>query len=346
MRSAIQTIPDGVYRFSDLMDDDGVGTRNIPISLTIHKSIDRIVFDFSGSARQVPGNINLTLNATVAAVCFVLKALLDPDIPNNEGVLRVVEVKADRGSIVNAIFPAATAARLQTCQRVADVVLGALAPAFPERVVSGSNGANTTAVFSGLDPRTGEQYVYLETLGGGGGARASKDGKDGTQVNLTNTSNLPVEAIEIEYPLIVEGYGLIPDSGGAGQHRGGLGLYRIIRPIEHTCIFNGAGERFANPPYGLFGGQPGICGRYLIRRDKNEERLPDKPSGVSVGPGESVIVQTPGAGGYGPPQARSLDQINLDLVSEKYTRSFILANYPHFTYDPNNSEHVELGVAG
>ena len=331
LRAAVLAIPDGVYRFSDVMDDDGLAARNIPIVLTIHKTGDKMIFDFKGSSRQVPGNINMTLNGTVAAVSFALKSLLDPEIPNNEGVLRVVDVRAEKGLIVNAEFPAATAARLHTCQRVADVVFGALASALPERVVAGGNGANTTAIFNGVDPRSGEPYVYLETLGGGAGGRVARDGKDGVQVNLTNTSNLPVEAIELEYPLMVEGYGLVPDTGGAGRQRGGLALCRIIRPVGHTCIFNGAGERFINQPWGIFGGEPGATGSFkLIRQDGSSERLSNKPASLSVGPNETVVVQTPGAGGYGPANERSISELQRDLESEKYSAAFIMEHYPDF----------------
>ena len=148
----------------------------------------------------------MTLNATQAAVCYSLKALLDPEVPNNQGVLDSVEIIAPKGTLVNSVFPAPVAARANTCQRIIDVVLGALAEAFPEKTIAAANGANTTAVFSGTDPRTGQPYLYLETLGGGMGARAMKDAKDGVQVHITNTSNLPIEAIEMEYPLLVEEY--------------------------------------------------------------------------------------------------------------------------------------------
>ena len=150
------------------------------------------------------------MNATVACVSFALKALLDPNSPSNDGVLAAIDVVAPPGTIVNAVFPASVAQRSQTCQRVIDLVLACLAEPLPERAVGGSNGANTTAVFSGVDPRTGETYVYLETLGGGVGGRYDHDGKDGVQANLTNTSNLPVEAIKLEYPLRVEEYSLVP----------------------------------------------------------------------------------------------------------------------------------------
>jgi N-methylhydantoinase B len=310
------------------MDDDGLEARNIPIAVEIQKAGDRIVFDFNGSGRQVPGNINLTLNGTVAAVCFATKALLDPDIPNNEGVLRVVEVRADKGLIVNAEFPAATASRLHSCQRVADVVFGALAQALPDRVSAAGNGANTTAVFSGTDPRTGEPYVYLETLGGGAGGRSTKDGRDGVQVNLTNTSNLPVEAIEMEYPLMVETYGLVPDSGGAGRYRGGLGLCRVIRPVDHDCVFNGAGERFTNAPWGIFGGRSGSTGSFaIVRADGEEHRLPNKPASLPVRPGESIVVRTPGAGGYGAACDRPRDEVWKDRESGKFSEAYLTENY-------------------
>ena len=328
MRAAVAELPDGTYRFEDVMDDDGLGTRDIPIRLAATVSGDRIRFDFAGTSPQVTGNINVTMNATVAACVFGLQAMLDPDCPNNQGVIDVAEVSAPEGSLLNAGFPAPVAARAHTCQRIIDVVIGALAPAMPERAIGASNGANTTAVFSGTDPRTGKGYVYLETLGGGHGARATKDGKDGGQVNITNTSNLPVEAIEMEYPLMVEAYGLIPDSGGAGRWRGGMGLRRVVRPVGHECDFNGAGERFTNPPWGIFGGRPGGMGRFAIARaEGSEETLETKPSGVRIGPADRLIIETPGAGGYGPPAERTAEDIARDREAGKSSAAFQTAHY-------------------
>ena len=248
MADGVESIRDGTYTFGDVMDGDGLGTFDVAIVVAIHVNGREITFDFSGTADQVKGNINVTLNATQAAVCYSLKALLDPEIPNNQGVLDAVQIVAPAGTLVNAVFPAPVAARANTCQRIIDVVFGALAEAFPERVVAAANGANTTAVFSGIDPRSGASYLYLETLGGGMGGRPMKDGKDGVQVHITNTSNLPIEAIEMEYPLLVEEYSLVTDSAGAGRFRGGMGLRRVVRPRGHDCIFNGAGERFRHPP--------------------------------------------------------------------------------------------------
>lgn len=328
LRQAIGDTPDGVYEFEDVMDSDGIETFDIPIRLALTIENDTVHFDFDGTARQTPGNINVTMNATQASACYALKALLDPDVPNNEGILKVVEITAPEGTLLNASFPAPVAARAHTCQRIVDVVFGALAKAFPDKVVAAANGANTTAVFAGTDPRTGSGYLYLETLGGGFGGRPTKDGRDGVQVHITNTSNLPVEAIEMEYPLLVEEYSLVQDSGGAGEFRGGMGLRRTVRPIDHQCTFNGVGERFRHRPWGLQGGRPGAAGQFLIRESNGHtKRLEDKPGEVRVAEDQALIVETPGAGGYGSPKQRAQERIEQDLQSGKFSKHYIEAQY-------------------
>ena len=332
MKEVINDLPNGVYEFEDIMDDDGMGTFEIPVKVKITVKGSEIHFDFTGTSNQVTGNINVTRNATQASVCYALKALLDPDVPNNQGVLDLPKITINKGSLLDAKFPAPVAARANTCQRIIDVILGALSEAKPEAAVAAANGANTTAVFSGVDPRTGKSYVYLETLGGGFGGRALKDGKDGVQVHITNTSNLPVESIEMEYPLMVNSYILIKDSGGAGRHRGGLGLERVIKPINHECVFNGAGERFTQRPWGIFGGAEGMPGEFLKLNDSgHKKRLPNKPIGINIGENESIIIRTPGAGGYGPATERSKENLTEDAISEKFSQEFLNQNYPKWS---------------
>ena len=329
MREAVGALPDGTYRFEDVMDDDGMGTENIPIKVEITIAGNEIHFDFSGTARQVDGNINVTRNATQASVCYALKALLDPDVPNNQGVLDLPRLTVAKGSLLDAAFPAPVAARANTCQRIIDVILGALAEAKPEATVAAANGANTTAVFSGTDPRTGHGYVYLETLGGGFGGRATKDGKDGVQAHITNTSNLPVEAIEMEYPLMVRSYGFIENSGGPGKHRGGLGLERVVEPVGHACIFNGAGERFTHKPWGVFGGGGGKPGEFqLLDREGSQTRLPNKPIGITIAPSEAVVIRSPGAGGYGDPKERDAEALDTDATGGKFDAEYLSRHYP------------------
>jgi N-methylhydantoinase B len=328
---ALRRIPPGEYSFEDVMDDDGVGTTNIPLKLKVtvppHGSNKKVLFDFTGTGPQVKGNINSTITVTLAGVLYSLKALLDPDVPNNQGLIEIVDIVAPLGTLINSRFPAAVAARANTAQRIVDVVIGALAPAIPEAAVGAANGANTTAVFFGHDPRHDRDYVYLETLGGGFGGRFTKDGKDGVQVHITNTSNLPVESIEMEYPLLVESYGFVADSGGAGKHRGGLGLRRVVRPVGHTMTFSGQGERFVNKPWGLFGGGSGGTGKFVKLSGGAEVPLPTKPANLEVKANEAIVVETPGAGGYGKPQERDKAAVENDFVSGKFSRGFIKDHY-------------------
>jgi N-methylhydantoinase B len=345
MRTAIAALPDGEWTSRDMMDDDGAGQSDVVIVLTLRKRGTEAIFDFTGSAGQVAGNINLTLNAVRSSVCYALKALLDPSMPNNEGVVQAFEIVAPQGTIVNCVAPAAVALRANTCQRVIDVVLGALADVLPERAIGCANGANTSMVFAGADPSTGQPYVYLETLGGGMGARNDRDGKDGVQVHITNTSNLPIEAIEMEYPLRVEEYALVADSGGAGTFRGGLGLRRVVRPVGHTCEFSGVGERFRHAPGGIFGGEPGRPGRFQLHgADGRVEALPPKLTGMKLTPDAAVSVETPGAGGYGPPRSRSPASITEDAAAGKYSVAFIERHYQDVSESGRKSDSQQRPV--
>lgn len=334
MRRAISALPDGSYSFSDYMDDDGTGTEDILIQLKVVKQGEIICFDFTGTDPQVKGNFNLTYNATQSAICYSLKALLDAEVPTNQGIFNAIDIIAPPGSFVNCVTPAAVAMRANSCQRVVDCVLGALAPVMPEKAIGAANGANTSAVFTGTDPRNGKMYVYLETLGGGMGARASHDGKDGVQVHITNTSNLPVEAIELEYPLRVEEYSLIENTGGAGRQRGGMGIRRVIRPVDHDCEFNGVGERFRHKPWGVFGGKPGETGAfYLVDAAGRREKLLSKASKVNLRCDGLAVIETPGAGGYGIPEERNLGEIHADLRSGKITKEAAGKDYPQLLAD-------------
>jgi N-methylhydantoinase B len=304
IRAALRSIADGVYTFEDWMDDDGLGGPPVPIRVRVTIAGEQITLDFAGTGPQVPGDINVVYLALVATVYYALKALLDPTIPANGGFYRAIRVEAPEGSIVNARPPAPVAWRTQTCQRIADVVFGALAPALPARVIAATNGANSAWVFSGID-RRGQYYVYLETIGGGSGARATKDGLDGVQVHITNTSNLPVECLEMEYPLLVEEYSLVPDSGGSGRFRGGLGLRRTIRVLGSQATFLGTLDREQFAPWGLFGGRDGGRGSLALNAGGPGERgLGSKVAGLSLKEGDTVTIVTPGAGGYGPPGER------------------------------------------
>ena len=332
IRAAIAAVPDGVYRFTDAMDDDGVTDDHIPIAVAITVRGDTMHLDFAGSGPESRGDLNVVRGALLATVYYAVKAILDPTIPANGGFYRAITVEAPEGTIVNCRPPAPVGWRTQTCQRSADAVFGALAEALPDRVPAAGNGANAAMVFSGVDPARGGYYVYLETIGGGAGATAHADGLDGVQVHVTNTSNLPVECLEMEYPLLVEEYGLVEESGGAGQQRGGMGIRRTIEVLGHEASFLGSLDRARIAPWGLGGGKPGGRGGIVLNPDNPAARaLPSKIWGFRLAPGDRVSVVTPGAGGWGAPAARPVDQVRADVEDGVLPIERAAIEYPQIT---------------
>lgn len=307
-RAAIAEFPDGVYEFEDLFDcpelDDELTLR---VRVTVDG--DEIGFDFSGNPPQVRASVNVVWTGLHAAVYYALKTLIDPDIAPNSGLYRPVTIDAPLGSILNCEAPAAVNGRSETCQRVVDLIHGALAEAVPTRITAASNGANTGVHFSGYDPVRGRDFVYLETIGGGSGARYDKDGLDGVQVHMTNTSNLPVESLEAEYPLVVEAYELIDGSGGMGEHRGGLGIRRTVRVEAPDIHFWLDTSRQRSRPWGVFGGGSGASARCEL----SPGARPIDHGYTVLQPGETASVQTAGAGGYGDPALRSAEKVEDDL---------------------------------
>src|SRR5262245_16531649 len=307
-RAGIRTIPSGIYEMEDRFDTDEIPDEKV-FTVRIEVADGEMALQFE-SPPQVRAGLNLVWTGLLATGNYAVKTLVGPEIPANAGLFRPVHVSAPPGTMLNCVAPAAVNSRTQTCQRVVDLIHGALARAIPDRVIAASNGACVSSTFSGVDPRTGRFYVYLETIGGGSGARATKDGLDGVHVHITNTSNLPVEALEAEYPLVVERYALVDDSGGPGTWRGGLGLVRQIRAEGHDCHAFVHGSRRRPAPWGLFGGHDG--GRCGIVYSPGV--APPVGAQTFLAPGQSVSIVTPGAGGYGDPRARDRTLVQRDLA--------------------------------
>ena len=319
-RAAIETLPEGTYEFTDFLDDDGVTDQELPIhvAITVKDSILRC--DFTGSSPQVRGNVNAVWTALAATVYYAVKAVVDPTLPANGGYYRAVEIIAPEGTLVNCVAPAAVGFRTDTCQRIVDTILGALAKAAPSRVTAASHSTVTTMTFFGNDPRTGQFFVYPEVIGGGFGARPTSDGPDAVQVHVTNTSNLPVESLEAEYPLLVERYELVPDSGGPGRYRGGLGILRQYRVLADDAWFGSKGDRSKRPPWGLAGGLPGAPSTLRLNPDSAEPRvLATKTFNLPLRRGDIVRVCTPGGGGYGDPRERGIFELERDITEGKVT---------------------------
>ena len=322
MRAGIASIPDGEYDFEDRFDCNDI-EEELVFRVSIRVEGDDITLDFRDNPPQVRAGINLVRTALLATVYYAIKTVMDPDAPPNAGLYRPIEVLSTPGSIMEAVEPAAVDNRMQVSARVVDLIHGALAQAAPERLIAACNGACTAIIFSGTHPGTGDYYVYLETIGGGFGARATKDGLDGVHVHTTNTSNLPVEGLEPEYPLLVERYELVQDSGGSGQWRGGMALRRAVRVEHEDCQVAVNCTRRRSSPWGLLGGGPGSPCRVNVYGAGN---LFIAGAG-SFGSGATIEVETPGAGGYGPPGSRTVSLVRTDLVDGRVSASKARRDY-------------------
>ena len=305
MRAGIREIPDGTYRFADVYENPELDTPlDFSVAITVAGEEMHLHFE---APPQVRAGLNMVRTALLSTVYYAVKTVVDPTIPPNAGLGRPLHVTAREGSVVSCVHPAAVNGRTSTCQRVVDLIHGALAQAVPERVTAAGNGACTAASFAGRNP-DGSLWVYLETIGGGSGARATKDGLDGVHIHVTNTSNLPVEALELEYPLTLLRYELVDGSGGAGKYRGGMGLRRVYR-AEADCRVRVDVSRLRSQSWGLFGGLPGAHGRMVPGPGVTFTR-----DSAVLKAGDWFEVITPGAGGYGPPAERDRALVAHDLA--------------------------------
>jgi N-methylhydantoinase B len=304
MRAGIRCIPDGTYTFSDRYDCPEIDIE-LALSCAITVRGDAMHLDFAAPS-QVRAGLNMTMTALLSTVYYAVKAIVDPSILPNAGLARPLTVSAPAGSIVNCVHPAAVNGRLSLCQRVVDLIFGALASAVPEKVTAASNGACFSITFAGHQPVDQALWVYLETIGGGSGARYNKDGMDGVHVHMTNTSNLPVEALELEYPLTLMRYELVDGSGGAGKYRGGMAIRRVYR-ANHDCHVRVDGARILSAPWGLNGGFDGGLASITAT-------VPLSRGAGMLQQGDVIEVVTGGSGGYGPPGKRERQAVFRDLA--------------------------------
>jgi len=317
IREALLSIPDGTYTGEEFIDDDGVRDDLIKIVVNIHKQGDHATIDFKGTDLQVPGNTNCPLATTSAAVYYALICVLDPHVPPNSGCYRPFELEIEEGLVVNPRMPGAVAARTNTSQKVTEAMIRALSVPCPDRVTAGSHGQITTCGFSGYYPGTRKRFVYIDIQGGGAGARANKDGRDGQDSHLARFMNTPVEAAELEYPIRIEKYEFIEDSGGAGKFRGALSPRRDIRVLCDDVSFARYGDRQKMGPWGLYGGMEGLPGKFRLNPDTPEE-VALKAKGLDkLKKDDLVNLNCPGAGGYGDPLERDFAAIEQDVKDGK-----------------------------
>ena len=292
MRAALADLTEGWFSFTDFVEWDD---KDLEIRVTLKISGGELTADFTGTQDQIEGNLNAVEAVTRSCLYYAVRVATDPLIPANSGCYRPLRLIAPAGSLVNAVNGVAVAAgNVETSQRIADVVLGALAQAAPGRVPAASQGTMNNVLIGN------ERFAYYETLGGGQGGRPTKPGQSGIHTGMTNTANTPIESLHQHYPFRVTRYTLRRDSGGRGRFRGGEGLEREITFLD-DCELSLIGERRRHRPWGLAGGGPGACGEdWLIRPGNAPERLPAKTT-LTVTPGTRLLVRTPGGGGFGAP---------------------------------------------
>jgi N-methylhydantoinase B len=324
MRATLTDLPDGEGVFEDFCDGDGIADdalgKDAPfrIRMSVKKTADRLVVDFAGTEAQVKGPMNAPLSVSASGIYCGLKTAVDPNnlIPPNSGCWRAIEIRAPKGSVVNATFPAPVVyANHEISHRVADMVMGALASFIPEQVMACSQGTSAILTLGGVDPRTGRHYVSYETVKGGYGARPNKDGINCIASGISNTMNTPVEIMEMAFPVRIERYEINPDSGGVGRYRGGCGAIRVWRLLEGAdatgalCM-----ERMTSPPFGLLGGKAGAAAAVkLTTPDGATRHLPGKGA-FSARAGSIIEMITPGSGGFGAAAARDPAAIGRDLL--------------------------------
>ena len=321
MRAALSTIPQGTYEFEDVMEGDGIDDDLHAIRVSIEAGGDSIRLDFSGTDDAVRGPLNCRLPSVAACVYYVLKAVLDPDLPANAGAYRPIEIITREGSILSATYPQAVCnANIITTQRIVDTIIGAFSQAMPERVLAASSGTMNLLNVGGLDPRNGEYFQYIETYAGGQGAMPDQDGLDAVQNHMTNTRNAPVEAIEAAYPLRVEAYGVVPDTEGAGKYRGGMGMRRTLRVLGGEVILTQSSDRKDVTPWGLFGGLAASGMQCTVIAPDGEHRSLKSKVTTYVTGGHVIETQTPGGGGWGDPKERDVEAVREDVVAGLVSR--------------------------
>lgn len=328
-RDALARLPRGEFRFVDYLDNDGIDLeQKIPIMVAVRLGGDgNIGFDFAGSSPQVRGPINAVPSVSLSAVRYVTRILAGDGVPNNAGCYRPIRVRLPKGSIVNPVMPAALNSRAVTLRRIVDACLGALCQAVPERLTAANNGHPLMLSIGGRR-EDGTRFVTSIVGTGGMGARPNKDGLSCVQTDTSNASSIPVEALEMDYPLRVLRSRLRDDSGGPGQFRGGLGWEFALECLADEVWVSHRGERHFTSPWGVLGGAPGERCVSFVRRAANgrEDRIFSKAD-FPMYRGDVLLIYTTGGGGYGDPASRDALALQQDVLDGRVSPESALSAY-------------------
>lgn len=336
MREDLRAYADSTYSAEGFLDSDGVTDEPVPIRVAVTLRDGAVTIDFTGSSVEVKGPFNCSLSSVQSAAYCAVRYMVAPEILQNEGCYRPIHLITPPGSIVNPQAPAPLSGRFHTLERIANTILMAFNQARGENAVGSTHGHLSSFSVSGR--HADAPYVCFEILGGGWGATRDHDGLDATFGLMANCYDTPIEALELEYPLRVERYELIADSGGAGTYRGGLGLVREVRYLSGEGSFTNRSDGQKFPPPGVLGGAAGGTSRQrLVRADGRVEKLPSKATNLTIAAGDLVCMETAGGGGYGPPSARDHDAVLADVLDGKVSIAAARATYGA-TIDPQKGE--------
>lgn len=318
MREDLEALPDGRYCAEGFLDSDGIDDRPVRIVVTVIVQGTNVTVDFTGTDPQVKGPFNCSDSSVYSAVYAGVRYMTNPIIRQNEGCYRPIEIIRPAGSVVNPIPPAPISGRFTTLERIADTIVLALNQARGDDQVGSGVACVCSFAANGTHPESSHRFVCFEIFGGGWGATRRGDGLDASFGLMANSYDTPIEAVELEYPLRVENYNLITDSGGAGINRGGMGFYRHTRYLHGDGYFTNRSETAKFPPVGVLGGKAGApSAQRLIRVGGEVEVLPSKITNVSIHGGDLIWMAQPGGGGYGDPLQRDPGRVLDDLLDEK-----------------------------
>jgi N-methylhydantoinase B len=338
-RAQIAAIPDGEYEAEFFLDGDGDDDRPLSDKLRVHVIVsvfgDEMIVDLSGSSDQSRGPLNAPRPTSISYVRYGAKAITTPTLPNNEGCFRPLTIRLRRGSMFDPIRPAPTSLWVEASQNIPDLMLKALAPAIPDRVRASTFGSDVATFIYGTDPRSQRYYIMVEeSVPGGWGAKPWADGETALHALAEgDTYNIPIEMVEVNYPLRIGRYEIVPDSGGPGRFRGGLGAVKTVTPIEHDCKFIATFDRSKySPAWGLFGGKEGGPNTLSILRQDHTVEHHVKVTDMPVAAGETIVYEAGGGGGYGDPFERDPNLVLTDVVagyvtSEAATREYGVATH-------------------
>lgn len=346
IRAAVGEREDGTSTAEGWLDDDGLGSDPVKIAVAVEVAGDTVKVDLTGTDEQMAGGLNMSDTAARAAIIFAVKAVFDPSGPHDGGVIRAVDINLPKGSMANPEFPAAVSLRHLGVLRLADTLINAFGKLYPDLATAGSFVGFSSMAASVRHPRVGTEVIIQDDLGGGMGAHSSGDGLDAVDIHLGNVQQLPAEICELQYPVRLAATELVPDSGGPGEFRGGLGMRRVYEFLDDgDGVFYSEQTRDQFAPFGLMGGEPGTAASLIVERANGSVETVSKAR-LRLGPGDRVVTTTSGGGGFGDPRRRERSAVIRDLEEGKITARAAQDTYGLDMLSADAPSGSQSGVAG